>query len=257
MMVASPILLTTLAGLSTGLGGCIAILFAPTPRLLAACGGFAGGVMITVSLADLAPGAIRFYGQYLPPVGCGLAVTALLGLGMLVAMLLGRVLPEESALAERFGPGAKAAAMRTALITGTALLLHNLPEGILTLFAGVADPNLGLRTALAIALHNIPEGLAVAVPFFYATGSKSKAVAAAFGSGLAEPMGALLAYFFLRGAFTPGFLNGTVVLVAGIMLWVAADQLLPQAFAGQQRAAGAAGLAAGFLVMLLGIAALP
>ena len=255
-MDATPLLFTTLAGLSTTLGGVIAVLFKPTPRLLAVCGGFAGGVMLTVSLADLAPGAVRFYGQYLSPIGCGLAVTAMLGAGICVALLLGRLLPEEEALAKRFGPGAKAAAMRAALVTGVALLLHNLPEGVLTLFAGVADPHLGLRTTLAIALHNIPEGLAVAVPFAYATGSKAKAVLAAFVSGLAEPVGALLAYFFLHRVFTPGFLNGTVVLVAGIMLWVAADQLLPQAFAARHRAAGSAGLAAGCLIMLLGIAAL-
>ena len=255
-MIASPLLLTTLAGLSTGLGGVIAVLFKPTERLLALCAGFAGGVMLTVSLADLAPGAIEFYGQYLPPIGCGLAVAALLAAGMLIAMLLGRLLPDEAALAQYVG-GAKAAAMRAALVTGVALLLHNLPEGVLTLFAGVADPQLGLRTALAIALHNIPEGLAVAVPFAYATGSRGKALAAALCSGLAEPAGAILAYVFLHDAFDPGFLNGTVILVAGIMLWVAAEQLLPEALGGRHRRAGIAGLAAGCLVMLLGIAALP
>lgn len=97
---------------------------------------------------------------------------SLLTLGMLTAGLLGRLPPEEAALAARFGKGgdpARAAAMRTALVTGLALLLHNFPEGVLTFFAGTADPSLGLRTAAAIALHNIPEGLAVAVPFAYAT----------------------------------------------------------------------------------------
>ena len=147
--------------------------------------------------------------------------------------------------------------MRAALVTGLALLLHNLPEGILTLFAGVTDPSLGVRTALAIALHNIPEGMAVAVPCAYATGSRAKGAAAALASGLAEPLGALLAYLFLHRAFTPAFLNGTVVLVAGVMLWVAAAQLLPDAFPQRYRAAGAAGVAAGCLIMLLGIAALP
>lgn len=255
-MVASPLLLTTLAGLSTGIGGVIAALFRPTEKMLSLCSGFAGGVMLTISLADLAPEALKFYGQYLSPLGSGGAVLALLGVGMLVAILLERLLPDEAALAKKFG-GQKAAAMRAALVTGIALLLHNLPEGILTLFAGVADPSLGLRTALAIALHNIPEGLAVAVPFAYATGSRGKAITAALVSGLAEPAGAILAYLFLHSWFTPGFLNGTVVLVAGIMLWVAAAQLLPEAFAGNRRLTGAAGLAAGCLMMLLGIAALP
>ena len=237
-MQTSPLILTALAGLSTGLGGMLAVIGKPTEKLLAASAGFAGGVMLTASLADLLPEALHFYGGY----------------------LLGNLLPEESELAVRFGRGrdpARAAAMRTALITGAALLLHNFPEGVLTFFAGTADPALGLRTAAAIALHNIPEGLAVAVPFAYATRSRAAGVLAALVSGLAEPLGAVLAWLFLRRFFTPGFLNGTVVLAAGIMVWVSFAQLLPDAVALKHRAAGILGAAAGTLLMLLGIAALP
>lgn len=253
---AAPFLMTTLAGLSTGLGGLAAAAFPPGERTLAMCSGFAGGVMLTISLADLAPAALEDYSGYLGPLGAGGALLALLAAGMLLAALLERLLPEEAALAQTLG-GRRAAAMRAALVTGAALVLHNLPEGVLTLFAGVADPSLGLRTALAIALHNIPEGLAVAAPYAYATGSRAKGAAAAFASGLAEPLGAVLAYLFLHRVFTPAFLNGTVVLVAGVMLWVAISQLLPGAFVPQYRRAGAVGVAAGCLLMLLGIAALP
>ena len=174
-MQASPIVLTTLAGLSTGLGGVLAALAKPSETMLAASAGFAGGVMLTASLADLMPEALEFYSGYLQPLPCGGAIITLLALGMLTAGLLGRLLPEETELAAKYGQNtARTKAMRTALITGTALLLHNFPEGVLTLFAGTADPALGLRTALAIALHNIPEGLAVAVPFAYATNSRAK-----------------------------------------------------------------------------------
>lgn len=258
-MQTSPLILTALAGLSTGLGGVLAVLGKPTEKLLAASAGFAGGVMLTASLTDLLPEALHFYGRYLPPLACGGALATLTALGM-AAGLLGKLLPEESELAARFGQGrdpARAAAMRTALITGAALLLHNFPEGVLTFFAGTADPALGLRTAAAIALHNIPEGLAVAVPFAYATRSRAAGVLAALVSGLAEPLGAVLAWLFLRRFFTPGFLNGTVVLAAGIMVWVSFAQLLPDAFAPKHRAAGILGAAAGTLLMLLGIAALP
>ena len=167
-----PLLMTTIAGLSTGLGGLIAALFRPTPRLMAFCGGFAGAVMLTVSLADLAPALLDFYGALLSPFGCGAAAAALLLGGMLTAWLLACALPDEDTLADRFGSRAQGSAMRAALVTGAALLLHNLPEGILTLLTNVSDPQLGARTALAIALHNIPEGLAVAVPFACATGSR-------------------------------------------------------------------------------------
>lgn len=259
-MQTSPLILTTLAGLSTGAGGALAVVCKPTERLLAASAGFAGGVMLTASLADLLPEALHFYGGYLPPLACGGAVVTLLALGMVTAGLLGNLLPQESELADRFGKSqdpTRAAAMRTALVTGLALLLHNFPEGVLTFFAGTADPSLGLRTAAAIALHNIPEGLAVAVPFAYATRSRAAGVLAALVSGLAEPLGAVLAWLFLRRLFTPGFLNGTVVLAAGIMVWVSFAQLLPDALSQRHRAAGILGAAAGTLLMLLGIAALP
>ena len=249
-MQASPIVLTTLAGLSTGLGGALAALAKPSETMLAASAGFAGGVMLTASLADLMPEALEFYSGYLQPLPCGGAIVTLLALGMLTAGLLGRLLPEETELAAKYGQNtARTKAMRTALITGTALLLHNFPEGVLTLFAGTADP--------ALALHNIPEGLAVAVPFAYATNSRAKGALAALVSGLAEPAGALVALFLFRSLFTPGFLTGTMVLVAGIMIWVALAQLLPTAFAPAHRLPGILGAAAGCLLMLLGIAALP
>ena len=164
-----PLLMTTIAGLSTGLGGLIAALFRPTPRLMAFCGGFAGAVMLTVSLADLAPALLDFYGALLSPFGCGAAAAALLLGGMLAAWLLACALPDEDTLADRFGSRTQGSAMRAALVTGAALLLHNLPEGILTLLTNVSDPQLGARTALAIALHNIPEGLAGAGAFSCAT----------------------------------------------------------------------------------------
>ena len=231
-----PLLMTTIAGLSTGLGGLIAALFRPTPRLMAFCGGFAGAVMLTVSLADLAPALLDFYGALLSPFGCGAAAAALLLGGMLAAWLLACALPDEDTLADRFGSRTQGSAMRAALVTGAALLLHNLPEGILTLLTNVSDPQLGARTALAIALHNIPEGLAVAVPFACATGSRAK--------GALAPL------------LTPGLLNGIVAVVAGIMLWVAAAQLLPAAFEPAWRKMGVTGFCVGVLMMILGIAAL-
>ena len=251
-----PLLMTTIAGLSTGLGGLIAALFRPTPRLMAFCGGFAGAVMLTVSLADLAPALLDFYGALLSPFGCGAAAAALLLGGMLAAWLLACALPDEDTLADRFGSRTQGSAMRAALVTGAALLLHNLPEGILTLLTNVSDPQLGARTALAIALHNIPEGLAVAVPFACATGSRAKGAVAALVSGLAESAGAVLAALVLAPLLTPGLLNGIVAVVAGIMLWVAAAQLLPAAFEPAWRKMGVTGFCAGVLMMILGIAAL-
>ena len=230
-------------------------------RRTAAKGTFYAGLaaaLFPLLLLKYLPAAFGWQGKLANALGIGYFTLQLIS--YLCDVRRGKLLPEESELAARFGRGrdpARAAAMRTALITGAALLLHNFPEGVLTFFAGTADPALGLRTAAAIALHNIPEGLAVAVPFAYATRSRAAGVLAALVSGLAEPLGAVLAWLFLRRFFTPGFLNGTVVLAAGIMVWVSFAQLLPDAFAPKHRAAGILGAAAGTLLMLLGIAALP
>lgn len=257
-MLYLPWLGTMLAGLCTGLGGLLAALLRPGARSMALGAGFAAGVMLTVSLADLLPEVLAFYsGLHTPWVG-GCAVAALVGLGMLAAALLGQLLPQEEALAARWaGQNAdRVAALRTALMVSAVMVAHNLPEGMLTLFAGLAAPQWGLRTALAVALHNIPEGLAVAVPFAYATGSRAKGAVAALLSGLAEPLGALLAFGLLRHWLQPGLLHGVVAFTAGVMLWAALAQLCPEALCSRHRRAGTAGLAAGCLAMVLGIAVL-
>ena len=243
---------TTLAGLATGAGGLLCLVRQPGGRTLGAAMGFAAGVMTAVSLADLLPSALEFYRRALGPASAGFALASLLCAGMVVAALMERCIPEP-----RLGADPqRAGALRTALTTGTALLLHNLPEGVLTLFAGMEDPRLGLRLAAAVAIHNLPEGIATALPLYYATRSRTKAACAAFAAGLAEPAGALLAYGLLQGMLTAGFLNGLLVLTGGIMLWVSLAQLVPAALelSGPRRAA--AGFGAGAVSMTIGIALL-
>ncbi len=203
------LLLTTLAGLSTGLGGLVVwMVRAPGPRVMAFSQGFAAGVMMTVSLSEMLPRAVEAYANAgAVPVGAALRCASLCAAGMLVAWLLEKSLPGEEALARRLSVPSKtrAAALRGALATMAAIVLHNLPEGILTLFTNAASSALGPSLALAIALHNIPEGIAVAVPVYYATRSRAKSLALALGSGLAEPVGALAAFCLLRGLFRPCF----------------------------------------------------
>ena len=163
-------------------------------------------------------------------------------------------MPEEKAF--RTVQGEKARVLRGALVTALALLLHNLPEGVLTLFTGVADPRVGLRLAAAIGLHNLPEGLAVAAPVYFATASRPKAVGAALASGLAEPAGALLAFWLLGSRLNTGFVTGLAALVAGVMCWVSVFELLPTGFGFGRRGVTAAGFGAGVLAMILGISLL-
>lgn len=151
------LLITTLAGLSTGVGGILAVLVKPGDRLLAGAMGFAAGVMITVSLADLCPGAAGYYLKAFSPLGAGAALASLFAMGMLLAALLERCLPEEAAFAGA-GESKRGMALRSAVATGLALLLHNLPEGILTLFTGAADHTWGRAQRWPLPCTTFPKG---------------------------------------------------------------------------------------------------
>ena len=253
------ILMTTVAGLSTGLGGLI-VLFCkrPTDQMMAFSLGFAGGVMLTVSLSDMLPHAVEDYRAVMTNFRAVSAALSLFLLGMLIAWLLQHCLPEPKT--ERLAkPGdgrdarQLALAAKSAIITTAVIVMHNLPEGVLTLFTGYANPAFGLTLTLAIALHNIPEGIAVSVPVYYSTGSKGKGLAASLLSGLAEPAGALLAFFFFKDAITPLFLNGLVATIAGIMSFVSVSELLPGGFSYGKPGWAVLGVSLGLFVMSLGV----
>ena len=119
--------------------------------------------------------------------------------------------------------------MRMGLMTALAIGIHNFPEGIATFATAVENPTLGIAIAVAIAIHNIPEGIAVSIPVFYATGDRMKAFRYSLLSGLAEPVGALLAYFILMPFMSPVMMGCILAGVAGIMVFISIDELLPAA----------------------------
>ena len=253
--------LTTLAGLSTGLGGLVVLLFKrPRARMMAFSMGFAGGVMLTVSLSDMLPHTVETYSDTMGRFPAALASASLCVMGMLIALLLERCIPDEKELAARPDghaargtPAINPGALRSAMVTTAAIVLHNLPEGILTLFTSYASPTLGATLTLAIALHNIPEGIAISVPVYYATNSRVRGALYALLSGLAEPAGALLAFFLLRSFISPLFLNGLIATIAGIMIYVSISELIPEGFSYGRRGYTVGGLVAGILAMSVGI----
>lgn len=246
-------LATTLAGLSTALGGALGALRRPGRRGMAFAMGFGAGVMLSISLMDMLPAALGKYLAAFPPLRAGAMAASLVLLGLAAGALLDRLLPEEAAFGR---PGEEGRVLRSALVTALALVAHNLPEGVMTLFASLEDPSVGTRLAVAIGLHNLPEGLAVALPVYYATRSRAKAAAAALASGLAEPAGALLAWTALGGCITAGLVTGLAALVSGVMCWVSVAELLPTGLSMARRETAAAGFGAGLLTMTLGIALL-
>jgi len=253
---ATAILLTTLAGLSTSVGSALAfVVKRPGPRFMAATLGFAAGVMVLVSFAELLPRALDTLGDTR-----GYAV--FFG-GMLVMWLIDILVPHDY-LAEHYegrrrrGDGGantgnnseqKARLRRTGLLVALGLGIHNFPEGMATLGAALKDTRLGLAVAVAIAIHNVPEGLAVAVPIWAATGSRRKAFFWSFLSGLAEPAGAVVAYVAFGAFLSPAFLAGMLGVVAGSMVYISLDELVPSSREYGHEHLSIVGVGAGMAVM--------
>jgi len=150
--------------------------------------------------------------------------------------------------------------LRMGLFTALAIGIHNFPEGLATFLAALQDPHLGVAIAMAVALHNIPEGISVSVPIFYATGDRKKAFLYSFLSGLAEPVGALIAWLAIRfllggeGAVVPPEGMGILfAAVAGIMVYISLDELLPTSRAYGRGHDSLFGLLGGMAVMALSL----
>ena len=245
------LLLSFAAGLSTLLGALV-VFFTKTKsqKLLAISLGFAAGVMLSVSFTDLYPNARDLLDQALGVRPGTLAAVASLAGGVLLAMALDHFVPHEG-FDSITGEAPHKDLFRVGFVSTLAIGLHNFPEGVATFMAGYEDAALGVSIAIAIAMHNIPEGISVAMPIWYATGSRRRAFQYTLLSGMAEPVGALLAFLVLRP-----FINGLVLgvlfgLVAGIMAYITVEELIPSSRQyGHDRAALWATLA-GICVMPL------
>jgi len=220
--------LTMVAGLSTGIGSAIAY-FIKRPKIvyLAFALGLSAGVMVYISFMEMLPDAMETMGD-----GWALLVFFV---GIAVMALVDLLVPEPenphnyADLEEPTAAHGSHKLMRTGLFTALAIAVHNFPEGLATFAAALSDVRLGAFIAMAIAIHNIPEGIAVSVPIFYATQDKNKAFLYSFLSGLSEPAGALIGYLLLMPFLTPMVLAGTLAFVAGVMIYISLDELLPTA----------------------------
>ena len=226
-------LLTLFAGLATGIGG-LAIMFIRkfSPKVLSAALGFSAGVMIFLSFNEIIPEAgemlkVNFPHNYNWIVYLGFII------GIIVAILIDYFLPDHIDAEELMHPDIpshnKHMLKRAGLFTAIAICVHNFPEGMATFLTTTQNFALGLSVAVAIAIHNIPEGIAVALPIYQVTGKKRYAMLYAALSGITEPIGALVG-MFIFGLFLPQILIGALMAaVAGIMIYIAFDTLLPLA----------------------------
>ncbi|MEA5051155.1 MAG: zinc transporter ZupT [Oscillospiraceae bacterium] len=221
------LLLSTLAGLATLLGALVVVFTRnKSEKLITVSLGFAAGVMLSVSFTDLYPNALASFAAGLSGKMSILAAVGFLIVGLLVAASLDRLVPHD-AYDEQTGDKPHKDLYRVGFVSMLAMALHNFPEGIATFMAGYENVTLGVSIALAIALHNIPEGISVALPIYYVTGSRRKAFKMTFLSGISEPVGALLAFLVLRPFITPFALGAVFAAVAGIMIYIAVEELIP------------------------------
>jgi ZIP family zinc transporter len=244
--------LTLLAGLSTGIGSAIAY-FIRRPKIvyLSFSLGLSAGVMVYVSFMELLPSAVDRVGEPLSLL--------FFFLGIAVIGLVDLLVPEAEnphnfeGMEEPKKPDQSHALMRTSMMTALAIGIHNFPEGLATFASALSDIRLGLFIAIALAIHNIPEGIAVSMPVYYATGNKNKAFVYSFLSGISEPVGALVGYLLLMPFLTPAVLAGTLALVAGIMIYISLDELLPMAHSYGHGHLVISGVVLGMLVMAISL----
>ncbi len=222
------LLLSTVAGLSTLLGAVIvAFTKSKNEKLISVSLGFAAGVMVSVSFTDLYPTAVSLFTEHLGNHKTAIAVTVgFLIAGMLIVHFLDTFVPHEELSAAQ-GDKPHKDLYRVGIISMLAIGLHNLPEGVATFMAGYDNLTLGISITIAIALHNIPEGIAVALPIYYASGSRKKAFLYTFYSGIAEPIGALLTFLILRPFINPFLMGAVFAIISGIMIHIAVEELIP------------------------------
>ena len=254
--------LSLFAGLSTGIGSAMAFFTNRTStKFLSLALGFSAGVMIYVSFVELFPEALHslsaVYGE---SKGGWMTLAGFFGgiflIGIIdklipnldnphevkkIEAMVGKVKPESGKL------------MRVGLFTALAIAIHNFPEGMASFTATLFDPSLGIAIAIAVAIHNIPEGIAVSIPIYFATGNRKKAFWFSFLSGLAEPIGAIIGYAIIFPFLNEMVFGFLFAFVAGIMVFISLDELLPAAREYGQHHLAAYGLVAGMMVMALSL----
>ncbi len=239
MVILNAFLLSLLAGLATGLGGMLVILFRRLDmRTYDTLLGFAAGVMTAIATFGLIHEGLNLGGTIITLVGI------VIGAGALFA--LDRFLPHEheSLPFTCTSP----IAYRRGLMLFAAMTLHNVPEGLAVGTSYTAAPRLGVLLALAIALHNIPEGIAVAGPFLACGMPGRQCLTWTVGSGLAEPIAALLGALFV--SLLAPLLPLSLAFAGGAMLYVVSDELIPESHAHGYEHQATLGFLAGFLLLL-------
>lgn len=218
-------IISTLAGLSTLLGSFLIFIRKESNSLLLSSLAFAAGVMFCVSFLDLLPEAMHLFHTTFYFVPSILLTLISFSFGVVVSMFLDKKLPDFN----------NNSLYKVGIISMLAIILHNIPEGIATFLTTRENTTLGFSLGIAIALHNIPEGISISIPIYYATKKRKLSFFYTFLSGISEPFGALLAFFFLKNIVNDLFMGILYAFIAGIMIQISIYELLPTSFSYQKK----------------------
>lgn len=245
--VLTALLLATGAGLATTIGSVIGLAVRkPSDRFMSFTLGFSAGVMIHVSFVELLQTSIDEIGFF--------SAHSAFFIGMISFFLIDYLVPHDYLGQHDYKQGNRSAGlMRTGLLVALGIGIHNLPEGMATFVGALEDVRLGIAIAIAIAIHNIPEGLAVSAPVYAATGSRKKAFFWSFVSGISEPIGAGLAALVLMPILNQVVMGWTLAIVAGIMVAISMDELMPVAKSFGKEHTPIIGVISGMIVMALSL----
>jgi len=253
---------TLFAGLSTGIGSLLAFYTKQTnKKFLSGALGFSAGVMIYVSMIEIFVKARASLESVFGATKGYWVTTIAFFAGIAIIAIIDKFVPSgENPHAMRdvkemdiSKADENSALLRMGMFSALAIAIHNFPEGLATFIAAIEDPTLGISIAIAIAIHNIPEGIAVSVPIYYATGNKKKALLYSFLSGLSEPLGAIIGYFLLMNFMNEAMFGIIFAIVAGIMVYISLDELLPTAEKYGEHHIAIYGLISGMAVMALSL----
>jgi len=243
-----PFFLTLLAGLSTVAGSLIFFsrIFQKR-KFISFFLGLSAGVMIYLSFMELLPYSIKGIGFLSANIFLfiGVIVMAFIDFIILHHYLEERVCRRQNVIDRKL--------LSTGVVVTLGLIIHNFPEGMAVFLSSFTNMRLGILLALAIAIHNIPEGIAVAVPIYYSTQNKGKAIKYAFISGMAEPMGAIIAYFLLKPYLNQEILSYIFALVAGVMIYISFDEPLPACFREGHGHRAILGIVLGMMIVFLSL----
>ena len=215
-----PFLLCLIAGLSTLLGSLFIFIKGNKENIIKLSLAFASGVMFSVSIFDLIPESLTMF-QSTSKNSIFLNIIVFIIIGLVIPLFIDKILPNKLNQNNKL--------YKLGIFTMIAIIIHNIPEGIATYISSETNIKLGIAITIAIAMHNIPEGISIAMPVYYATKNKKKAIGLTFLSGMSEPLGAVIAFLFLNPIINNTIMGGLFAIIAGIMTYISIIELLPAA----------------------------